>query len=1090
MNVVQQFESTAYLSPKHKSHIESRGLLNEWSFANCRTASADEASVYLGYAAKSGGILFVGATTQFQFRPDKPWKSSGRKKAPKYRTPVGEYDAFLPQHPTDKNYWEPENLKQHCYRIDDHPYLLITEGVFTALAGCCNDLPTIALVGITMGLTAKASDVQGQRYLVPTLEFYARAGFGFIIGFDADVATNPNVIWEQRKLGRQLLKFGLPVRSITGQWEPGTEGETKGMDDFIQKKGIEEFRRILTKSVSFEEWESNLEGGDESEGNRKKKAPPPQVLGAELAEDLRDQLCYSDEHKSWMKYELRHKGVWAAVNDDYVLSAIDTMCQTRGLQPNNAYCANVLGSLKRKLFELDWLERPSNELLPFEDGVLEIESNTWQEHAPGFRLTWSLPRSYKGSAVNTGWAKINDWMNQATDGNRNKKDILIAFIAASLRGMASLHKFLMLTGPGGTGKGLYTRLTTMVVGERNTWIGNLEDLTKADKVADLQTKRLAVFDDQEKYTGNLSNFRSLTGGGKISGRQLYKSAVDFRFSGLALITANQPCFPASGLSWLKRRIIQEGFEYTPIKRNPHLERELEPELSAFTQYLLSIPVTEIERILAQEGTGINGTFWADRVRADPMASWVNDCIIHDAEAQTAIGADKDEWKDADYVATKSTLFGSYNHYCRRAGYSAKGKNNFSADLVELCREVLEWKDIAKQRSAAGMVIKGLRLRTDTDQDISTVEDLLSQSKNVDLGLHGVDRNVDLQSLPHKACVDHVDLNSKLAKKNEITSADSSLETDSGTTSTSSDQVNTAADVGEVLPSPKVYTVYTSDTGQDIQPTQGLHPGLHPGLHFEGAESSTPINGELAHPDQSAPPEPPTQPSEPPELETQSPATIAPPELNLNEDESDLLQMIQLALAKTDPESARQAALDIQPILKLTCANGCADKKKIWDALTEDEQVKFSALLPKPSQPEVSLAPESEQQPVPEPIAPESEQQPVPEPIAPTGLEPLPPQKQGKPQPAPITMPESETITPEDVEKMRDIALIWWDEYYSEQLQNLLVQMFGWKSPGTKYSREAIERWLESEDAVVRVRLDELWRMKHGEGLIDSPDCGF
>jgi putative DNA primase/helicase len=1071
MNVVQQFESTAYLSPKHKSHIESRGLLNDWSFANCRTASADEASVYLGYAAKSGGILFVGANTQFQFRPDKPWKSSGSKKAPKYRTPVGEYDAFLPQHPTDKNYWESENLKQHCYRIDDHPYLLITEGVFTALAGCCNDLPTIGLVGISMGLTAKASDVQGQRYLVPTLEFYARAGFGFIIAFDADAATNPNVIWEQRKLGCQLLKFGVPVRSITGQWEPGTEGETKGMDDFIQKKGIKEFRRMLVKSVSFEEWESNQESGDGSFGKSKKQAPPPQVLGAELAEDLRDRLCYSDEHKSWMKYELRHKGVWAAVNDDYVLSAIDTMCQTRGLQPNNAYCANVLGSLKRKLFELDWLERPSNELLPFEDGVLEIESNTWQEHAPGFRLTWSLPRSYKGSAVEIGWAKIEAWLDRATDGNRNKKDILLAFIAACLRGMSSLHKFLMLTGPGGTGKGLYTRLTTMVVGERNTWIGNLEDLTKADKVADLQTKRLAVFDDQEKYTGNLSNFRSLTGGGKISGRQLYKSAVDFRFSGLALITANQPCFPASGLSWLKRRIIQEGFEYTPIKRNPHLERELEPELSAFTQYLLSIPVTEIERILAQEETGINGTFWADRLRADPMASWVNDCIIHDTLAQTAIGADKDEWKDADYVAAKSSLFGSYNNYCRRAGYSAKGKNNFSADLVELCREVLEWKDVAKQRSAAGMAIKGLRLRIDTDQDISTVEDLLTKSKNVDLGLQGADPNVDLQSLPHKACVDHVDLNSN-AKKNEITSADSSLETDSGTTSTSSDQMNTAADVVEALPSPKADTAYTNHTEQEIQPTQGQHSGQHSGQHFDGAESSTSIDEELAHPDQLAPPEPTTQIA-PPELETQSPAPIAPPELNLNEDEIDLLQMIQLALAETDPEEGRQAALDIQPILKLTCANGCADKKKIWDALTENEQANFKALL-----------------------APSLEQQPVPEPLDPAGLEPVPPQEAGKPQPAQITTPESETITPEDAEKMRDIATAWWDEYYPddptklEQWQSLISQMFAWKAPGTKYSRDALKLWLESEDAVVRERLDELWRMKHGEGLIDAPDCGF
>jgi hypothetical protein len=469
------------------------------------------------------------------------------------------------------------------------------------------------------------------------------------------------------------------------------------------------------------------------------------------------------------------------------------------------------------------------------------------------------------------------------------------------------------------------------------------------------------------------------------------------------------------------------------------------------------------------------------------------------------------------------LFGSYNNYCRRAGYSAKGKNNFSADLVELCREVLEWKDVAKERSAAGMAIKGLRLRTDTDQDISTVEDLLTQSKNVDLGLQGADRNVDLQSIPHKACADRADLNSKLAKKNEITSADSSLETDSGTTSTSWDQANTAADVVELLPSPQTDTAYTNLTAQDIQPAQGLHSGLHSGLHFDGAESSTPINGELAHLDQSAPPEPTTQleppeletqssapsappeletqspepfpPPEPttqlapPELETQSPEPFAPPELNLNENEIDLLQMIQLALAETNPEEGRQAVLDIQPILKLTCANGCADKKKIWDALTEDEQVKFSALLRKPSQPEVSLAPVSEQQPVPEPLAPGSRQQPVPEPSAPD-LETSPTQEAGEAEPAQTTVPESETITPEDAEKMRDIALIWWDEYYSEQLQNLIVQMFGWRSPGTKYSRKAIGQWLESENAVVGERLDELWRMKHGEGLIDAPDCGF
>lgn len=267
MNVLHQIQSTAYLSTKHQSHIESRGLLNNWSWANCRTVTADEASVYLGYTAKSGGILFLGKTTQFQFRPDKPWKSSGCKKAPKYRTPLGEYDAFLPLHPTDKDYWDPEKLKLVCYHINDHPYLIITEGAFKAIAGCSHDLPTIGLMGTSMGLTAKKSDLQNKRYLVPTLELYARAGFGFIIGFDADAATNPSVIWEQRKLGHQLLKFSVPVYSITGAWDAGTEGETKGMDDFIQRKGIEEFRRMLARSVRFEDWESSL--GDDS---------PPQIL--------------------------------------------------------------------------------------------------------------------------------------------------------------------------------------------------------------------------------------------------------------------------------------------------------------------------------------------------------------------------------------------------------------------------------------------------------------------------------------------------------------------------------------------------------------------------------------------------------------------------------------------------------------------------------------------------------------------------------------------------------------------------------------------------------------------------------------------
>ena len=243
-----------FLSAAHQKHIEGRGLLNDWARSNCRTITAEEASLYLGYPAKSGGILFVGKNGQIQFRPDKPWRANkSERTAPKYRSPLGEFDAYLPIAPDNPLYWEIEALKREAFYINDHPYILLTEGVFKAIAGCSNNLPTISLLGVEQGLTGKKGDVEGKRYLVSALRALAEAGFGFIIAFDADAVSNPNICIAAKTLAKQLAKFNVPVRDITGDWEPGENGEFKGLDDFIQHKGFEEFRAILTRAKLFEE---------------------------------------------------------------------------------------------------------------------------------------------------------------------------------------------------------------------------------------------------------------------------------------------------------------------------------------------------------------------------------------------------------------------------------------------------------------------------------------------------------------------------------------------------------------------------------------------------------------------------------------------------------------------------------------------------------------------------------------------------------------------------------------------------------------------------------------------------------------------
>ena len=73
-------------------------------------------------------------------------------------------------------------------------------------------------------------------------------------------------------------------------------------------------------------------------------------------------------------------------------------------------------------------------------------------------------------------------------------------------------------------------------------------------------------------------------------------------------------------------------------------------------------------------------------------------------------------------------------------------------------------------------------------------------------------------------------------------------------------------------------------------------------------------------------------------------SVAPPLIHeLNEDEFNLLEMIRIATAEPDIEIARQAAVDILPILKDVCTCGSASREKVWAALADPERTRFSEL---------------------------------------------------------------------------------------------------------------------------------------------------
>ena len=595
----------------------------------------------------------------------------------------------------------------------NHPEIpiLITEGGKKAACLLSHGWVALALTGVWNG--------QKKKKLHPSLVPFIVRGRPVDLVFDADVIVKESVENALLLMGHLIHRAKCIVRIVTWDLELG-----KGCDDFIVAHGVYTFEKVMNDATPYSEWLKKLERqftvverttNTGSPGGTQ-KIPPADLIGRQIIEDYRDRLLWNDEHKTWMHYGLERDGVWTAVSEQYLESVVDAIIESKGIigYGSAAYVTNVVAKMRRRLFERVWGERSASEILPFTDGVLNLTTGQLEKHAPGNRLTWCLPRPY--NSVATGWASIEQWLDEATAGNAAHKEILLCFAAAVLRGRCDLQKFLHLIGVGGTGKSTYTRLLETVIGSTNCWNGSLKDLEDKHEVARLIGKRLVILPDQDKVTGSLSNFKRLTGQDTLSGRRLYKDGINFRFPGLAIVTSNSPIFHADGGSWLTRRILMLAFDYKPtVEHLKDLEAEFEPELSAFTNYLLSIPNDEITHVLRRVGSdGVSPTLWTAKIRTDSIAAWVNEWVIPDPTAKTQIGCNRHEWEDSDYNPLISTLFGSYSHYCRISGLIAKGKNNFSADLIEMCQQTLRWSVEYDRDSFGRRVIGGLRLRTASD----------------------------------------------------------------------------------------------------------------------------------------------------------------------------------------------------------------------------------------------------------------------------------------------------------------------------------------------------------------------------------------
>jgi putative DNA primase/helicase len=590
--------------------------------------------------------------------------------------------------------------------------IINTEGGKKSLAALTQGYISLGLYGCQCG---------GKEKLIPDLERFHKEGRIWLFGFDRDDKQSAKraVTMGKNRITKHLNQLNkCYIEDIFWNSEDG-----KGIDDLIVNKGTGAFDVAYAKAMS--RLEKQFKAGTFSSSDDDKQKPPSQIMVArEIAEKYRNILAYNNEIGCWMRYAADNIGMWSRETDEYIEAVVYQIILSEGHDHfSSSFVSSVVKLLRHELIERVWNEKPPTEFLPFKNGVLEVKTGKVLEHAPGYRLTWQLPRNY---VIGGNWEKINQFLEHLSAGNQAIKELLICYCNAVIKGRADLQRFLHLIGLGGTGKGSFARLIASLIGSENIHTTSLEEWCR-DKFepANAYRKRLVIFPDEDRQGGKIGKFLSLTGEDYLRAEEKHKTAFKFKYDGMVMVMSNLPIFGGEAASRVKRRVITVPCNnVVPIGQRRNLEVDFEEELPAFTNHVLSLSDDHVTAVLlgVQEIPECTLEFWENRMRVDSIAAWINQHVIYDPEASTPIGFSKHEGSNGEEI---KTLFGSYSRHCLNLGNAPKSHNNFSPDLLELCKSVLNWP-VEKAHSNTGKFIKGIKLRIPgVHDDVPTYDVFLS-----------------------------------------------------------------------------------------------------------------------------------------------------------------------------------------------------------------------------------------------------------------------------------------------------------------------------------------------------------------------------
>jgi putative DNA primase/helicase len=472
-----------------------------------------------------------------------------------------------------------------------------------------------------------------------------------------------------------------------------------------------------------------------------------------LAEKYREQLAWNVDEQEWYRYSSVRSGIWSVESVELIGQLVKSqvreiateIAKTSKKRDSPADGFPSAGDCRKKpsytisfingvtaLLKLDLAVRRWNEaagLLPMLNGVLDLETKKLMPHAPENKLTWCLPYEYNILATSS---PIQEWLLSMCGGDRDVVQLMRAYLLGILTGRTDWQKFIELIGPGGTGKSTFTRLATALVGTENVHTTTLHKLEKSKfECASIAGKRLVLINDSEKYAGEVTKLKNLTGQDILPYEVKFKqSKGGFNPDALVIVSTNEAISSNDYTSGLARRRISIPM-FNEIKgkrqknliehKNGQMYGDFLPYIPGLLNWVLAMDeksATEIVKNYEENVPSLLAMKARTLVETNPIADWLDNFVIYDMTAQTNIGVakrDKDSSSPHWYLDTDKWLYPNYCEYCHNTGSRPVSLRRFVNLLSDLGKNQLGL-EIKKERDRYGSYFVGLKIRSEDDHE--------------------------------------------------------------------------------------------------------------------------------------------------------------------------------------------------------------------------------------------------------------------------------------------------------------------------------------------------------------------------------------